>query len=106
MKNVNLTKLEEEILQRSRDPEVTQRRRRMILVTGVCAAAFLVWAAFARQSWQLVLVVSLVYVAVTMCEKVAYANAVLAYKSVIRKLSERIEELESSQQNVGGDSDS
>lgn len=48
-----------------------------------------------QQSWQAILVLSILYIAITIGEKVAYANAVLVYKSLIQKLKARIEDLES-----------
>ena len=94
MKDLNLTPLEQRILKHDYDPSIIRCRRTIAVVTGVAAAILLVGVAWLVQSWQVVLVVALVYVAVTLLEKVAYANAVLGYKSLIRKLQSRIEELE------------
>jgi hypothetical protein len=46
------------------------------------------------QSWRFLLFFSVAYVLVTAWERVAYARTILAYKSLIRKLAGRIEELE------------
>ena len=94
MKDIKLTPLEQQILKRSSDPGLTRRRRTTVLVTGITAAILLAGVAWLKQSWQFVLIVSLVYIAVTVFEKVAYANAVLAYKSLVQKLKNRIEGLE------------
>ena len=40
------------------------------------------------------LIIALAYITVTVFEKIAYANAVIAYKSLIHKLKKRIHELE------------
>ena len=94
MKNVDLTPLEEQILQRSPDLAATRRRRTAVLTAGVAAAVLLAGVAWLTESWRLVLVASLAYVTVTLVEKVCYANAVLAYKTLIQKLRARVEELE------------
>lgn len=93
MKDLGLSPFEQHILDRSSNLGITRRRRTTVIITGLIAAALLVWAAFIKQSWQFVLLVSLIYVAVTIWEKVAYANAVLLYKNLIQKLKTRIEEL-------------
>lgn len=100
MKNIDLTPLEQGILQRSSDLAVTRRRRTTVVIAGVVAAATTSVVVWLLQSWRLMLVFFLVYVAVTVFEKVAYANAVLAYKSLIQKLKKRVEELESVASNA------
>jgi hypothetical protein len=94
MKDLNLSPLEQRILQRSSDHTITRRRRTIVVIAGVTAAILLVGAAWLKQSWQFVLILSLVYIGVTVFEKIAYANAVLVYKSLIQKLKIRIEELQ------------
>jgi len=90
--SLDLTPLEREILQRSRDSTVTIRRKRIVVVTGLLAA-FAFWYLFeVLDSRSLAFVVVLVYLVITMIEKWAYANAVLGYKSLIRKLVSRLDD--------------
>lgn len=94
MKDLELTPLERRLLDRSDKPEITRRRRTIVIASGLGFAAALVAMALVKRSWQLVLGIALLYIAITVWEKVAYANAVLAYKSVIRKLKKRAEDQE------------
>jgi hypothetical protein len=105
MRHLDLTPLERQILDRSDKPEVTRQRRTIVIASGLSFAAVLVAMALVKRSWQFVLGIALVYIAITIWEKVAYANAVLAYKSLIQKLKKRIEETEpkeSSEPEAGG----
>ncbi len=95
MNNLDLTPLEQRILQRSSDLAITRRRRTIVVISGITAATLLAVIALVDRSWQFVLSVSLLYIAGTVFEKVAYANAVLAYKSLIQKLEKHVEELQS-----------
>jgi hypothetical protein len=98
MMKQELTPLERQILDRSDKPEITRRRRTIVVAAGFSFAAALVAMSIVKRSWQFTLGVALLYIAITVWEKVAYANAVLAYKSLIQKLKVRAEERESSQQ--------
>lgn len=91
MKNLDLTPLERQILERSDKPEVTRQRRTIVIASGLVFAAVLVAVSLLMRSWQLVLAIALLYIAITLWEKVAYANAVLAYKGLIRKLMRQLE---------------
>jgi hypothetical protein len=94
MRDDDLTPLERQILKQSSDIEVTRRHRTTIIVSGVIAAGLLCLVGYGTKSWRFVLIVSLIYVGVTLFEKVAYANAVIAYKSLIQRLWVRIDEPE------------
>ncbi len=89
--NTDLTPLEQHILARSGDSAVTRRRRLSVIVSGFAFAAALVAAALLSPSQGLVLGVALVYIAITVWERVAYANTVLAYKSLVRKLKTQLD---------------
>jgi hypothetical protein len=66
----------------------------MVIVAGLFAAVAF-WYLFAvLESDSLAFFVVLLYLVVTVFEKYAYASAVLGYKSLIRKLASRVEELE------------
>jgi len=94
MSRLELTALEKYILEHSGDAGVTKRRRFIVVVAGLCFAAILVAAGIAWQSWKAMLALCLVYITINVCEKVAYANAVLTYKSIICKLAQRVHDLE------------
>ena len=94
MKDDDLTPLEKQILKQSFDLDISRRNRAMVIVSGVTAAALLCLVAYGTKSWRFVLIVSFIYVGVTVFEKVAYANAVIAYKGVIQRLCVRIDETE------------
>ncbi|MBT3287861.1 MAG: hypothetical protein HN380_10995 [Victivallales bacterium] len=103
MMRCDLTPLERQILDRSGSSDVTRQRRTIVVASGLGFAALLIAMAFAKRSWQSVLVIALLYIAITVWEKVAYANAVLAYKSLIQKLKANLEEGGSSQPLPGRD---
>ena len=94
MKDLNLSPLEQQILNRSSNCSVTRRRRTTVVVTGITAAILLALVAWLEQSWKFVLIISFVYIVITIFEKVSYANVILEYKSLIQKLKKRIEELQ------------
>ena len=100
MKNLDLTPFEHKILELSCKPEITRHRRTMIIVFGLVFVAVLVLLALILQSWKLVLVIALLYIAMTLWEKVEYANAVLSYKSLIQKLKKRVEESKSRDNSI------
>jgi hypothetical protein len=94
MRDDDLTPLERQILKQSSDIEVTRRHRTTIIVSGIIAAGLLCLVAYGTKSWRFVLIGSLIYVGVTLFEKVAYANAVIVYKSLIQRLWMRNDETE------------
>ncbi|MFQ5807684.1 MAG: hypothetical protein ACE5I3_14660 [Phycisphaerae bacterium] len=94
MKELDLNLVETQILARSRDIAVTKRRTTITMVVRCAAAAAFVTAALMGVSASKVAAIAALYALVTMLEKVFYGKAILAYKSLIRKLTRRIEELE------------
>jgi len=74
------------VLGASADSERTVRRRRIAIITGSSMLAGIGAAAYFDLSREFVLLAFAAYVVGAMVERVAYANVVLAYKSVIRKL--------------------
>lgn len=95
MDNLELTPLEQRILDASADLDVTRKRRAYVVLFGLVFMAALIAVSLSGRSWSFVLGISLAYIALTVCEKVAYANAVIAYKGLIQKLKKRVDELES-----------
>ena len=86
MRAVHLTPLEQDILRRSSDLEVTRRRIRMLYVFSPMTPIALFLLGWMTQSWVWVAAYGAVYAVLTALEKVAYGKAVLAYKSLIQKL--------------------
>jgi hypothetical protein len=94
MDSLNLSRLEQEILKRSQDDGVTIRRIRIIVASALALAITVGALAFIRGLWNVVTWVFIGYLVITTLEKVGYGKAVLGYKSLIRKLAGRVEELE------------
>jgi len=94
MNNLDLTPFEKHILERSSNTEITRRRRMLCIVSGISVTVALIAMALIMRSWKFVLSVAVLHMTITIWEKVAYSNAVLAYKSLIQKMKARIEELE------------
>jgi hypothetical protein len=91
---LELSPLERSFLERSEDTSVTKRRNRLALVTGGFLIASFCVAALVSQSLVFVVVVAVVYMFASIFERVAYGNAVLVYKRLIQKLSQRVAMLE------------
>lgn len=91
MADLDLTPNEMRVLRASSDFAATIRRRRMAAVTGGVMLAVIVGAALVPVSRDLLLVAFAVYVALVIFERVSYANSVLAYKSLIRKLLTQVD---------------
>ena len=80
------TPSEQMVLRACADSARTVRRRRIAIATG-CSVLVGIGAAWCfGLSREFVLLAFAAYVVGAILERVAYANAVLAYKSVIRKL--------------------
>ncbi len=91
---IELTEVEKRFLVGSSDTAVTGRRIRLVLVAAAVYVFLLVAVALFLKSWLMILIVSLVYIGVTVWEKLAYGRGVLVYKSIIQKLVRRVEKLE------------
>jgi hypothetical protein len=89
MSDLQLTPLEQHILDASSKPEITHRRKRVVIVSASVLIAVIIGAALLPVSRTFFVVAFAAYVLITLAEKVAYANAVLGYKSLIRKLVAR-----------------
>lgn len=98
---MELDAMEQRLLERSRDRASTVRRKRLAVFTaGIMLVA--VWLLFTLlESRTLAMVVFFVYVLVTAIERWAYANAVLGYKSLVRKLHDRLGDLERENEHDG-----
>ena len=89
MADQEFTSLEQHFLDASARPEVTVRRRRLVIIWALALIASIGVAGLLPVSRTFFVVAFAIYVLITLREKVAYANAVLVYKSVIRKLLTR-----------------
>jgi hypothetical protein len=89
MTDPEFTPLEQHFLDASARPEVTVRRRRLVIIWALALVASITVAAILPVSRTFFVVAFAAYVLITLREKVAYANGVLVYKSVIRKLLAR-----------------
>ena len=90
MKDLHVTSLEQQILEAAARPEATLRRKRLVTISAFLAVAAIVSAALLRVSRTFFIVALIAHVLITLAEKVAYANAILGYKSLIRKLTASI----------------
>lgn len=93
---LGLTGEEADVLRRCADSEVSRRRIRQVILLALLFGALLLVVGLLLRSWPFLLAVGLLYVGITAFEKVAYGRAVLLYKSLVRKLVKRVEELEES----------
>lgn len=91
---MEFTNLEEKILIRSGERALTGRMKRAAFITSLLFLLLLIGTAIASRNVWIVLAVAIAYLLVTLCEKIAYINAVSAYRALIVKLSTRVNELE------------
>jgi len=94
--DLEFTPLEAQIYKASADLETTRRRRKMVLITGSIFALALLVGTLMVKRWEVPLAVGLLYIGMTIVEKLAYANAVMGYKKVIQKLDGRVKALDPS----------
>jgi asparagine N-glycosylation enzyme membrane subunit Stt3 len=94
MTELNLDLLEAQILARSHDTAVTRRRTVITMFTGCAVAVGFIVAAMLGLSVRAVAGIAAAYALVTMLERVFHGRAILGYKSLIRKLTEHIADLE------------
>ncbi len=88
------TPFERGILLRAGNWELTRRRIRSVILWASLFAVALVAFYFLTRSAPALLLIALLYIAITTVEKVLYGRAVLVYKSVVTKLLARVKELE------------
>jgi hypothetical protein len=94
MNNIDLTDIERAFLDKSANLEVTRSRRLVSILLPLALILVVVLVPPIKHSPQLLLSLLIAYLVVAALERLAYANAVLVYKSLIQKLSKRIESLE------------
>jgi hypothetical protein len=90
----SLNVAEKMLLERCSDLELTRRRVRLVVISGLLLAAALVVTAPLMGSWEVLLFFAVAYILVTTWERVGYARAILAYKRLVLKLAARAEALE------------
>ncbi len=98
---MGLDELERRFLAGCADQGLTRRRMRAVVVMAAVFGVLLIGAAWISRSWQVVLAVSLLYLLITVWEKLGYGRGVLVYKAVVRKLVARVEQLEAERPRQG-----
>ncbi|UCC81458.1 MAG: hypothetical protein JSW46_10585 [Gemmatimonadota bacterium] len=89
-----LTVAERTLLERCSDLEITRRRVRLVVVSGLLLAAALVVTAPLIGSWEFLLFFAVAYILVTTWERVGYARTIMAYKGLALKLAARAAAIE------------
>ncbi|NIR45184.1 MAG: hypothetical protein GWN99_12440 [Gemmatimonadetes bacterium] len=89
-----LTGGERYVLQRSFDVPLTRRKLRLVVVSAAVLIVALVVFSPILRSWEFLLFFSVAYVGITAWQRVGYARTILVYKGLVRKLVDRIDELE------------
>jgi hypothetical protein len=84
-----LTVTERTLLERSSDLDLTRRRVRNVVISGLLLAAALVVTAPLIASWEFLLFFAVAYILVTTWERIGYARTILAYKGLVQKLAAR-----------------
>jgi len=92
--NSRLTVADKMLLERSSDLQLTRRRVRVVVASGLLLAAALIVTAPLMESWQFLLFFAVAYILVTTWERVGYARTILAYKALVLKLAARAGALE------------
>jgi hypothetical protein len=87
--------VEKHLLEGSFVPDQIQRRMRTIVVVSVLVAAIVAFFGFwGRTTAEMMTVAFLVYIAVVTIEKLLFAQTILRFDGLVRKLVHRIESLE------------
>jgi hypothetical protein len=94
MDQVRLTVAEKMLLERCSDLQITRRRVRLVVISGLLLAAALVVTAPLVGSWEFLLFFAVAYILVTTWERVGYARTIIAYKGLVLKLAARAAALE------------
>lgn len=82
-----LTVAEKVLLERSFDTQLTRRRVRLVVMSGLLLVGALVVTAPIIASWEALLFFTVAYILVTTWERVGYARTILAYKGLVVKLA-------------------
>ena len=93
---LQLTQFESSIVARSSDAAVTRWRMMWCVVVPLGFIALLLSMFWQNAQPRLLLWLFLMYIVIVMAERISYGSAVLAYKSVVRKLIDRVDALEGS----------
>ncbi len=94
MGNIELNKLEEQILKNSSNIEITQKRIKSIKSFAIVAFIGSIFLSFMDISPKFTAGLLALYIAITAFEKIAYGKAVIGYKNLIQKLVTRLEEID------------
>jgi hypothetical protein len=85
---------ESKVLDRSFQPKLSEKRTRNILLSALMTAAGLALVWTYGVGTPAITGISLVILVVSAIEKVSYAREILVYKSLVRKLVNRVEGLQ------------
>lgn len=87
--------VEKHLLEGSFVPDQIRRRMRTIVVVSVLVAAVVAFFGFwSATTAQMITVAFLAYIAVVTIEKLLFAQTILRFESLVRKLVHRVESLE------------
>jgi hypothetical protein len=87
--------VEKHLLQGSFVPDQMHRRMRTIVVVSALVAVVVAFFGFWRHvTSEIIAVAFLVYIAVVTIEKLVFAQTILRFESLVRKLVHRVESLE------------
>lgn len=93
MDRIGFTPREERTLRRSGNAGAVLRRRRAVIAVSVLFLLLFAGLGLATRSWVILMVCAMLFVVITLVEKLTFINAELVCKSVIVKLAKRIQEL-------------
>ena len=85
---------ETKVLDHSFQPKLSEKRTRNILLSALMTAAGLALVSAYGVGLVTITGISLVILVISAVEKVTYAREILVYKSLVRKLVNRVEQLE------------
>lgn len=91
MKNIKFTEIEKIIIEKSTDISVTKKRLSQVLIFGLLSISGLIYL-FVNEMYKVLLIGSILYMIITLFEKIGYGKAVISYKSVINKFHQAFTE--------------
>lgn len=87
--DLSLSPEESGLLRSSHDPTSIRRRLRAVVISGALLAVVLLVTSPLIQSWEFLLFFAVAYIGVSTWERIRCARTILAYESLVRKITER-----------------
>lgn len=87
--DLSLSPEESALLRGSHDPTSIRRRLRAVVISGALLAVVLLVTSPLIQSWEFLLFFAVAYIGVSTWERIRCARTILAYESLVRKITER-----------------